>query len=132
MPKKHTIQQFWRFGIAGSIGFVVDVSVLYLTLSLGSGYSSGRIASFLCATFATWQINRNFAFAASAATSVWAEWWRYLLATLGGGLVNYLLFIVTIAVLPPSAFLPVISVAVGSIGGMAVNFVSAKILVFRQ
>lgn len=125
-------RQFWRFGIAGGIGFLVDVGILYLILGLDVSYHLARIASFLCATFATWQINRNFAFTAGSGLSVWDEWWRYLVAVLGGGLVNYLLFILTMAMLPPTAFLPVISVAAGSIGGMAVNFVSTKMLVFRQ
>ena len=132
MLNAQTRRQFWRFGIAGGIGFLVDVGILYLVLGLDLGYYLGRVASFLCATFATWQINRNFAFADGSGLSAWREWWRYLLAVLGGGLVNYLLFIVTVAALPPSAFLPVISVAVGSIGGMAVNFISTKMLVFRQ
>lgn len=132
MLNKHSIQQFWRFGIAGGIGFLVDVTVLYLAVYLGSNVYLGRVASFLCATIVTWQINRNFAFAAKTSISAWTEWWRYLLAVLGGGLVNYLLFTLTIALFPPSPMLPLIGVAVGSIGGMAVNFVSTKVLVFRQ
>ncbi|MET0962229.1 MAG: GtrA family protein [Noviherbaspirillum sp.] len=132
MLNRNSIKQLWRFGIAGGIGFLVDVSVLYLSVHLGSNVYLGRVASFLCATIVTWQINRNYAFAARTAVSAWTEWWRYLLAVLGGGLVNYLLFTISIALLAPGPMLPLISVAVGSIGGMAVNFVSAKVLVFRQ
>lgn len=132
MLNRHTMRQFWRFGIAGGIGFVVDVLVLYIAVALGSGVYIGRVMSFFCATFATWQVNRNFAFTAATALSAWAEWWRYVLAVLGGGLVNYLLFSLAVATLPPGPLLPMISVAIGSIGGMAVNFVSTKVLVFRQ
>ena len=132
MLSKSTIRQLWRFGIAGGIGFLVDVLVLYIALALGIGVYLGRVASFLCATFATWQVNRNFAFQARTAMSAWTEWWRYVLAVLGGGLVNYIFFTVTVAMLPRSPLSPLISVAVGSIGGMMVNFVSTKLLVFRQ
>lgn len=132
MLNRQTMRQFWRFGVAGGIGFVVDVLVLYIAIALGSGVYPGRVASFLCATFATWQVNRNFAFAAATSVSAWVEWWRYVLAVLGGGLVNYLVFSLAMATLPPSPLLPMISVAAGSIGGMVVNFVSTKLLVFRQ
>jgi putative flippase GtrA len=132
MLNQHTMRQFWRFGIAGGVGFVVDVIVLYLAVGGCSGGYRGIVASFFCATFATWQVNRNFAFAAATSMSVWAEWWRYVLAVLGGGLVNYLVFSLVVATLPPSPLLPLISVAAGSIGGMVVNFVSTKLLVFRQ
>lgn len=126
------MRQFWRFGVAGGIGFVADVLVLYIAVALGSGVYLGRVASFFFATFATWQVNRNFAFAASTSVSAWVEWWRYVLAVLGGGLVNYLVFSLVVATLPPGSFVPLISVAAGSIGGMVVNFVSTKLLVFRQ
>lgn len=132
MLNSHTMRQFWRFGIAGGIGFVVDVLVLYVAVALGAGVYLGRVASFFCATFATWQVNRNFAFAAARSASLWVEWWRYVLAVLGGGLVNYLIFSLVVATLPPGPLLPLISVAAGSIGGMVVNFVSTKLLVFRQ
>jgi len=132
MLNRHTLRQFWRFGIAGGIGFVVDVLVLYIAVALGSGVYLGRVVSFFCATFATWQVNRNFAFAAATTMSAWTEWWRYVLAVLGGGLVNYLLFSLAVTTLPPSPLLPMVSVAIGSVGGMVVNFISTKMLVFRQ
>lgn len=132
MLNRHILRQFWRFGIAGGIGFLVDVLVLYIAVALGSGVYLGRVVSFFCATFATWQVNRNFAFAAATTMSAWTEWWRYVLAVLGGGLVNYLLFSLAVATLPPSPLLPMVSVAIGSVGGMVVNFISTKMLVFRQ
>lgn len=132
MLNRHILRQFWRFGIAGGIGFLVDVLVLYIAVALGSGVYLGRVVSFFCATFATWQVNRNFAFAAATRMSAWTEWWRYVLAVLGGGLVNYLLFSLAVATLPPSPLLPMVSVAIGSVGGMVVNFISTKMLVFRQ
>jgi putative flippase GtrA len=79
---------------------------------------------------ATWQVNCNFTFTASTTISAWAESWRYMLAVLGDGVVNYLFFTLTVSVLPPSSLLPLIAVAVGWVGGMVVNFVSTKVLVF--
>lgn len=128
---KSTLSQLLRFGISGGIGFLVDVAVLYLAMAAGANFYAGRGISFLCAVFATWQINRNYAFKPSGSMSVWQEWWRYLLAMLGGGVINYLASAVAVALLPPSSVAPMIGVAIGSIAGMSVNFISSKLFVFR-
>ena len=128
---RSTVSQFLRFGIAGAIGFVVDVAVLYLAMAAGADFYLGRGISFLCAVFATWQVNRNFAFKASSSMPLWQEWWRYLLAMLGGGAVNYACSAIAVMLLPPGPLSPMLAVAVGSIAGMSVNFISSKLFVFR-
>ncbi len=132
MMNKSTFHQFLRFGIAGGIGFLVDVAMLYLALAAGADFYLGRGISFLCAVLATWQVNRNFAFKASTSISLWQEWWRYLLAMLGGGVINYLSSAMTVHMLPPGPLVPMLGVAIGSIAGMTVNFVSSRMFVFRQ
>ena len=121
-----------RFAIAGVVGFAVDAGVLYLMLALGAGYFVGRGASFLAAVWVTWRINRNFTFSPRPGQSQWQEWWQYLLAMMAGGAVNYAAYSVAILLLPKSSLLPVYAVAVGSIAGMAVNFLSAKLWIFRK
>ena len=128
---KSTASQFLRFGIAGGIGFVVDIAVLYLAMAAGANFYLGRAISFIFAVFATWQVNRNFAFKASGSLSLWQEWWRYLLAMLGGGVINYLSSAIAVALLPPGPLTPMLGVAIGSIAGMSVNFISSKLFVFR-
>ena len=128
---RSTLFQFLRFGIAGIIGFVVDVAVLYLAMAAGANFYLGRGISFLCAVFATWQVTRNFAFTTAGSLSAWQEWWRYLLAMLGGGIVNYVCSAVAVSLLPPGPLVPMLGVAIGSIAGMSINFVSSKLFVFR-
>lgn len=124
-----------RFALAGVAGLLVDVAVLYLALAAGLGYYGGRVLSFLAAVFATWRINRRYTFAAgahAAPQSAWAEWWRYLFAMLGGGLVNYAAYSVVVALVPAHALLPLAAVAAGSLAGLGVNFLSAKYFVFKR
>lgn len=119
--------------MAGGAGFVVDAGVLYVCLGAGLGYFSGRLVSFLCAVLCTWQINRRFTFAAGGRqSSIWAEWWRYLAAMSAGGAVNYAAYSVTVLTLAGMRLLPLVSVAVGSVAGLAVNFASAKLWVFKS
>ena len=124
-----TGRQFGRFAVAGVAGLIVDVGVLYVALALGSGYYAGRALSFLAAVYATWRINRRYTFTATA--SPWREWWRYLAAMLGGGAVNYAVYALLVANVPPHPLLPFAAVACGSLAGMVVNFTSARLLVFR-
>jgi putative flippase GtrA len=123
--------QVLRFAIAGVAGLVVDVVVLYLAMALGSGFYLGRVASFLAAVWTTWRINRRYTFH-PAGDGVWREWWRYLSAMLGGGAVNYLASSAAVVLLPHWRFTPALAVAIGSLAGMSLNFVSAKLLVFRR
>jgi putative flippase GtrA len=122
----------FHFAIAGVIGFVVDAGVLYMALASGCGYFFGRGVSFTAAVWATWRINRRFTFSANSHGSPWNEWWRYLLAMLGGGVVNYAAYSAVVMSMPRNAMLPLYAVATGSITGMMINFLTAKLWVFSK
>ncbi|WP_244815392.1 GtrA family protein [Caballeronia sp. Lep1P3] len=124
-------RQFLRFVIAGVVGFVVDAGALYLAMKAGAGPYVGRVISFLLAVFATWQINRRYTFDRKTDRSIWREWNEYLLAMAFGGVCNYAAYIVAMHMLPDAPWTPLAGVGVGSIAGMGVNFLSAKLWVFR-
>jgi putative flippase GtrA len=130
-----TLREFGRFAIVGAAGLVVDVIVLYIALAAGFGFFAGRLVSFLAAVWVTWQINRRYTFVAARAglpVLAWTEWFRYLLAMLGGGAVNYAAYSAMIVFAHRVPFLPLTSVCVGSLAGMAVNFIGAKFFVFKR
>ena len=52
-----TLVQFLRFGVVGTLGFLVDTAVLYLGLALGLGLYLGRAISYLAAASANWALN---------------------------------------------------------------------------
>ncbi len=122
---------FLRFALAGAAGFFVDVAVLHAALGLGAGLYSGRVVSYLAAASFTWAVNRRFAFASAAAPSV-AEWGRYLLANLSGGVVNYALYAVLVGNLDLFAAWPALAVGAGSIAGLGVNFLASSRFVFNS
>lgn len=125
-------RQFASFALVGVAGLIVDIAVLYACLGIGLGYYGGRVCSFLAAVWTTWELNRRYTFAGGAADAPRPQWWRYLLAMLGGGVVNYLVYGAVVSFVPGLPFLPVVAVAVGSLAGMFVNFSSAKFLVFKK
>lgn len=126
-------RQFLAFCVVGTIGFVVDVAILY-ALAPWLGWFAGRVVSFLGAATTTWALNRAFTFSAQAASarySAWQQYWRYMVAMLGGALVNYLAY--TLTLLWSSApWAPTLGVALGSVAGLVVNFASARKVAFRS
>lgn len=121
-----------RFAIAGVLGLLADVALLYLALALGFGPFAGRALSFLGAVFVTWQFNRRYTFNSRPGVSAWREWWSYLGAMLLGGAVNYGVYSAFILLFRDLPLLPMIAVGAGSLAGMTVNFINAKYFVFHR
>ena len=55
-------REFLSFAVVGTIGFVVDLGVLYVVAPT-LGWYGGRVLSFLAAASVTWALNRRFTFA---------------------------------------------------------------------
>ena len=123
-------RRFLLFCLAGAIGFLVDVGVLYAAAPF-IGWYAGRAVSFLAAASATWQVNRRLAFADAAAQSRrgWRQYLRYLASMLGGAVVNYAVYAATLHFLA-FGHAAAIGVALGSVAGLAVNFLTARFLIF--
>src|SRR5690554_5699251 len=126
------IRQILFFAVAGVIGLLVDIAVLYAVRdAIGPFY--GRAMSFLAAVLATWLVNRAFTFRGrSSGLSRKREFTAYLTLMLAGGAVNYAAYSALVlgsATVRHHLFL---GVAAGSLAGMAVNFLTSKYLLFRR
>lgn len=126
------IREIFAFGVVGTIGFIVDTSVLYLTKS-HFGLFYGRATSFVCAAFTTWLINRAWTFKHKRSSlDAKSEFAVYFLLMLMGGAVNYSSYYFTVSKYPVAASHPIIGVAVGSIAGMFVNLMSSRMILFKH
>lgn len=125
-------RQLTSFATAGIVGFLIDAGVLYLLIQFGIGLYLGRLVSFLCAIFVTWQMNRRFTFLNAQPRSPWAEWWRYLSAMTFGWLINFITYAAILRIGPDTQWKPLIGVMVGSCIAMFVNFAVSKWWVFNQ
>ena len=124
-------RQLFYFAIAGVIGLIVDVAVLYLLRdSIGPFY--GRAVSFFAAVYATWLVNRAFTFQGRpSGLSRRREFTTYFTLMLAGGVVNYMAYsglVLWSDIVRQHLFL---GVAAGSVAGMVVNFLTARFLLFR-
>jgi putative flippase GtrA len=120
------------FAAVGVAGFVVDAGTLYLGVALGAGLRLGRVFSYLAAMTTTWALNRRLTFADRTSPGLLAEWLRYGVSQLGGAAVNLGIYYALIAGSALVARHPVLGVAAGSLAGLAVNYLVARLLVFRH
>ena len=125
------LMEFLRFGVVGTIGFVVDTAVLYAGLALGLGLYGGRAVSYLVAATTNWALNRLWTFRGRGEGSAHRQWALFLVVNLIGFAMNYGTYAALIALVPMVAAHPVIGVAAGAIAGMFGNFVLSRRLVFR-
>ena len=129
---KPFLPRFFLFGIAGTLGFLVDSLVLYM-IKAALGLYLARAVSFLAATCATWTFNRRITFAdRRTGLPPHHEFARYVPMVMGGGGVNLGLYALLVSLYPFVAHHPVLGVAAGGFAGMCVNFVLVKSLLFRR
>jgi putative flippase GtrA len=126
------IEQFLRFGVVGTVGFVVDSAVLLGMMAAGLGPYGGRVISYLVAASTTFALNRAWTFrGARRDAPVAAQWGRFVLLNLAGFAANYGTYAALVAGVPLVAAQPVLGVAAGSIAGMFINFGLSRRFVFR-
>lgn len=124
-------RQFVLFCGVGAAGFGVDVATLALTHNVLGVYGA-RLLSFLVAATATWLLNRYLTFRHSpAAVDLLREYVRYMGLMAGGGAVNYLVYSCLAWRFEQGTSWLFLYVAIGSIAGLAVNYLGASRWLYR-
>ncbi len=125
--------QFLHFALVGIGGFVVDVTVLYLMLSLlGVGPYAGRGISYVCAASFTWYFNRRVTFADRRSDAAGREWGTFVALNAVGGILNYGVYAVFLHYIGAAGVAPAVGVALGSLAGLLANFTLSRQIVFAQ
>ena len=126
-------KQFVYFSIVGSFGFLVDTTVLYLIIyGFEGGLYTARVFSYLFAATSTWWLNRIYTFNSLVKVNYFTQWLKFIWLNTFGGMINYVIYGLTIAYWPTAFNYPVIAVAFGSIAGLMVNFSLSKQFVFKK
>ena len=123
----------FAYAVVGSIGFVVDASLLtVLTTWFSVGLLPARCVSFSAATVATWLLNRTAVFPRSNLDDACLaeEYGRYLPIQVSGALTNLAVFFVLIEISPALGRTPVLPLAAGALAALAVTYGGARRFVF--
>ncbi|MDB5369059.1 MAG: GtrA-like protein [Roseomonas sp.] len=123
--------QLFRFGVVGTMGFVIDTATLYAAISLGAGLYLGRVLSYVTAASANWAVNRTWTFSEADRSAKGRQWMMFLLVNLVGFAVNYGTYTALVSSWPLAAAYPVIGVAAGSLAGLGGNFFLSRRFVFK-
>lgn len=128
------MKRFVSFGIVGSIGFIVDSSVLlFLVHMLDYNILFSRIVSFIVAVFVTWLLNRYFTFSATSINiSKSKEYLKYLVIQTIGALINFCIFFILIYSYEPFKDILIIPLAIGSGFALIFNFTMIKNKVYKN
>lgn len=124
--------EFLRFGVVGTLGFLIDTAVLYAALSLGAGLYLGRVLSYVTAASANWALNRVWTFREADRGLRGRQWSMFLLVNLLGFVVNYSVYILLVTFWPVAFSHPVIAVAAGAVAGLGGNFLLSRRFVFQK
>lgn len=137
LPSPALLVQFLRFGVVGTVGFVVDTAVLYAMLALGAGPYAGRIPAYLAAATTTWALNRRWTFrdtgrdaGRNAGGAAGRQWAAFVVLNLGGFVLNYGTYAALVRFVPVVAAHPILGVAAGALAGMTGNFLLSRRFVF--
>ena len=122
---------FTRFCGVGAIGFLVDAGVLTLLVNgLGWDHYPGRSVSFALAVTTTWLLNRTWAFRRTQDSR--SEYARYFSVQCVGALINLGTYVAVIEVVPETASIPVVPLAIGAAPALLFNFLASQRFVFRD
>jgi putative flippase GtrA len=124
------LMQFFRFGVVGTLGFVVTTAVVYATRPFIGNYLA-VIPAFLVAATGNWALNRVWTFRGRGTQSAFREWTMFLAANLIGMGLNAGTYWVLIALSGFCADNPVVPLAAGTLVGLFANFSLSRRLVFR-
>lgn len=120
--------EFLRFCLVGGIGFIVDAGVtVAMTWAIGASALAARIPAFLIAATVTWLLHARFTFGKSQGAS---SWFRYLLLTAVGALINVATYLAWTKVAGMSPAQVVLGVAAGSAVALAFNFLASRRWIF--
>ena len=125
--------QFLRFGVVGTIAFLIDAGTLWLLMGAGVGPYIGKVLSFVPAFVANFLLNRIWTFGqTSRAARPSDQMPRYLAVQLTGMAINYAVFAAIVAIFGETRPIAMAAVAAGAIVAMGFNFVGARRLVFAR
>ncbi len=133
LKREHSVIQVLRFGIVGTLLFIIDAGLFASLLKLELPAVAARILAISMTVFASWLANRSWTFKeqhGNKPPSI-AEFAKFAGTQAIGASVNGLASLAAYQLPAVVALGPWAAVAIGSIAGLSINFAGAKLLVFR-
>lgn len=124
------VMQFLRFGVVGTIGFVVTTAVVYATRPFVGAYLA-ILPAFLVAATGNWVLNRLWTFRGRGRRGLVHEWVMFLATNALGMVLNAGTYWLLITVSGFCAQHLVVPLIAGTLCGLSANFTLSRQVVFR-
>lgn len=122
-----------RFGIVGSLGFLIDGSILSALVHWADWNPfSARIIAMGAAVLATWWLHRNWTFPTGRKRAALPQSLIYGVVQVTSLAINYGVFALLVLVDSFFRAYPVLAVAAGSVGAMSVTYLFSKGIAFAE
>ncbi|SLN53946.1 GtrA-like protein [Roseovarius albus] len=121
-----------RFLVIGSLGFIVDASVLLVLILCGGDAYVSRLISFAAAVIVTWWGNRTWTFRERVDQPKYKELSAYFLVQTCGAGINYGIYALVLFWIGTSPLQVLVALACGSVTALFFNFFGAKNAVFHS
>lgn len=126
---KAVLMQFLRFGVVGTISFMIDTATVY-ALRASLGVYGAAMVSYLVAASTGWLLNRVFTFRHRGG-ALHRQWALFVVTNLAGFIPNRGTYALLVHFVPFCATHLVVPVGAGALAGMFVNFTMARRVIFR-
>jgi putative flippase GtrA len=113
-------------------GFAVDAVLLQLLMAAGLEPAWSRVVSLALAMQVTFALNGVLVFKTLPGSGALRQWARYMAANGLGNLCNYWVFVTLVSTHWPLIAAPMAALCVGAFAAWAINYLSARFLVFRR
>ena len=120
---------FLRFACVGSVGFLVDASILTALMRLGWAPLAARLVSFPAAVGTTWLLNQAWTFGTRVQRPV-TGYLRYSAVQIVGALINLGIFSLLILTFPAARSQPWVPLAAAALVALVFNYLATRHWVF--
>ena len=130
---KSQFRKFLRFGMVGTTGFVIDISIYTLLASVaGVPHLVARGCSYWCSASWNWIWNRTFTFSDAEKTRKFPQWGKYLVMCLISFVPNWGTYYLLTTYIPFFMDYHQLALIAGVGAGMLFNFTMASQIIFGR
>ena len=129
LAKTGLSENFIRFGLVGTSGFLWDTVTVYTVKHFANLYVAGTLG-FVVAATANWGLNRIWTYRDQAHSPAHLQWMRFMFANLVGFVFNRGTFFTLISISALCHRQPFLAIIAGSAAGLFFNYFLSKRFVF--
>ncbi len=133
--KYEAYYQFLLFAAIGSSGMIIDLTTVFCTRELlGLSFRIARVAGVLLAMTSNFLLNRKFTFPNGRKRGFAWQYVAFLVTSLIGFSVNWLISVYLVEDVPffGVGYWYLLASFIGILGGMVINFIGSRYVVFRD